>query len=222
MRTVPLSIVDCAVPLAAMPTKPVAATNVFRMRTSVRGIPMSFMIASEKRRGNVNTPSWKRPVSFFPESLSRCIVTRSILVTAGLLAVAACSTEPVSVQGRARFYNGATPGAPTGGANRSAVAGTGPINGGWQVSPDKITLHLRQIFLQSTQTSSAGSTEGPQTTADVDCLVTYDKSQPGLTQLADCPFTVDTGTYSAVTLFFDGSMEMLVNDPVNNLYTTAT
>jgi hypothetical protein len=138
------------------------------------------------------------------------------LASSLLLLLAACSTEPkhVSVTSRARFYNGATPHAVGSRANHSVTAAATPVSGVWLLSPDKITLHLRHIDLFTSSNSSTG--------AAVDCVVTYDKSQPGLTQLADCPFTIDTGTYTSLSLTFDGSMQMLVNDAANGFYSTAT
>src|ERR1051325_2228147 len=105
--------------------------------------------------------------------------SRSALALALIVAGSGCdSTAPkVTVQGKARFYNGATPGTAGSKANLS-VAAAPPFNGTWAVSPDKVTLHLKKIALMS-------SSNGGGTSADVDCAIQYDKSKPGLTQLAD-------------------------------------
>jgi hypothetical protein len=146
----------------------------------------------------------------------RWFMPRSRIALAFALIVVGTSCDSTgprgTVQGKARFYNGATPGTAGTPANLS-VAAAAPFNGTWAVSPDKVTLHLKKIMLLSNGNNG--------TSADVDCTVEYDKSKPGLTQLADCPFSVDAGTYSGLSLTFGGSEDILINDAVGGFYTTS-
>lgn len=137
----------------------------------------------------------------------------SALIVALAMAVSACdNTGPKSVQAKVRFLNGATPRATGAGATLN-VAGAPPANGDWLLSPDKMTLTLKRVFFQGT---------GPGASGELNCPITYDKSKPGLTELADCPFALDTGTYTAVSLFFAGPVEYFMSDATNGFYTTST
>lgn len=141
-------------------------------------------------------------------------------VLAGLvIAVAsgcADSSGPRSiVQARARFFAGATPSTTGAAAALTAAAGP-PADGIWAVSPDKVTLKLIRLDLQSSANQGTGQSIA------LDCTVTYDKSQPGLTQIGDCPFVADTGTYDRMGLVFAANEDLLINDATNNFYSTAT
>src|SRR5262249_17821591 len=80
------------------------------------------------------------------------------------------------------FFSGATPaGHPAAlravRANPFSTAVV-PRDGNWYLSPDKMILTVTSIQLQG----------GPMAPVAVNCSLTYDRSQPGLTKLADCPF----------------------------------
>ncbi len=135
------------------------------------------------------------------------------LIVALAVAVSACETGPKpKAQAKVRFLNGATPRA-TGTGAMLDIAAAPPANGDWLLSPDRMTLTLKRVFFQGT---------GPGVSGDLNCPITYDKSKPGLTELADCPFALDTGTYTAVTLFFAGPVEYFMNDATNGFFTTSS
>jgi hypothetical protein len=137
----------------------------------------------------------------------------STLVVALAMVLSACdNTGPKSVQAKVRFLNGATPRAAGTGATLN-IGAAPPANGDWLLSPDRMTLTLKRVFFQGT---------GSGTSQELNCPITYDKSKPGLTQLTDCPFAVDTGTYTAVSLTFAGPVEYFMNDATNGFYTTST
>lgn len=136
------------------------------------------------------------------------------LVAALAVIVSGCdntSPRPVA-QASVRFLNGATPRA-SGTDAALNVAAPPPANGEWLLSPDQMTLTLKRVFFQGTGSGMSG---------DLNCPVTYDKSKPGLTQLANCPFALDTGTYTTVSLFFAGPVGYLINDATNGFYTTSS
>lgn len=146
------------------------------------------------------------------------VACASIALLSAVLALACNTTSPKKrISATARFVNGASPSSPLiTSATRlasSTLASAVPANGRWFISPEKITMKLKHVFFS-----------GPDQTENipVDCTVTYDRSKPGLAQLADCPFTVPPGRYNAVTVFFDKNIDYLVNDPATGFYSTAT
>ena len=142
--------------------------------------------------------------------------TRRTVTLAAIAAMLAGCTDPhPQVQGRVKFFSGPTPGAVGTTAHLAANIGTIPRNGTWKLSPDKVTMRLTNITLRTADGPGGNSSAG-------DCTVTYEKSKPGLTQLADCPFTTDTGSFSGLNLVFSGTYEVFVNDDVHGFYSTST
>ncbi len=142
------------------------------------------------------------------------------------------SSRTVSVD--ARFYNGATSAASTVAARtmnqasiNAAATASLPIAAQavpqlcttgaqcWFLTPDRVTMTLTTI-------QPVLSSGDPTETIAVDCLVTYDNTKPGLTQLADCPFSLPPGTYSGFTLFVSPTMQVTVNDAAAGFYSTST
>jgi hypothetical protein len=134
------------------------------------------------------------------------------LVLVAMLA-SACSDDVHvggTVAGTAKLYNGATPaGVSLVAPQRQGVA----ADGKWLVSPNRLTMKLTTIGLM-------GNDGGPRET--VDCSVTYDQSQPGLTELGDCPFSIPPGTYTSLNLSFSTTISILVDDPTTGLFSTAS
>jgi len=110
--------------------------------------------------------------------------------------------------GTARLLNGATP--PTA-ALWSLPRPGAAAAGNWQLSPDQLRLTAQSLELLGES--------GPVTVTLADCQVTYDRSQPGLTQLGGCPFEVPPGTYSAARVIFAADYDLLIDDAVNGFYT---
>ena len=114
------------------------------------------------------------------------------------------------------FFSGATPaGHPA--ALRAVPAGALPLNavpkdGQWYLSPDKMILTVTSIYLQG----------GAMAPVAVDCALTYDRSQPGLTKLSDCPFAVPAGQYSGLNLAISPTYQVLIDDPVDGFYSTSS
>jgi hypothetical protein len=114
------------------------------------------------------------------------------------------------------FFSGATPaGHPA--ALRAVRPKTSsmiavPKDGQWYLSPDKMVLTVTSIQLQG----------GPMGPVAVNCSLTYDRSQPGLTKLSDCPFTAPAGTYSGLNLEISPTYQVLINDAVNGFYSTSS
>lgn len=135
------------------------------------------------------------------------------------LLLSSCADDKVRVPGSARFFNGATPPPSTAVATQSAVRDTSrgiaaAAAGSWSLSPDRMTLKLTAITLRSADNSGVAS--------PVDCAISYDKSKPTLTQIADCSFSAETGTYAKVDLTFAESYDLFINDDVNGFYTTSS
>ncbi|TMA43137.1 MAG: hypothetical protein E6J81_16455 [Deltaproteobacteria bacterium] len=114
------------------------------------------------------------------------------------------------------FFSGATPaGHPA--ALRAVRPNTLPMDvvpkdGQWYLSPDKMILTVTSIQLQG----------GSMDPVAVNCSLTYDRSQPGLTKLSDCPFAATAGTYSGLNLEISPTYQVLINDSVNGFYSTSS
>jgi hypothetical protein len=52
-----------------------------------------------------------------------------------------------------------------------------------------------------------------------DCAIDFDVAQPGLAQTLSCPFTVPADTYVSVGVQWGSSFDLLIDDPVDNIYT---
>lgn len=121
-----------------------------------------------------------------------------------------------TVTSTASVYNGPTAGTSqtTGLQARSlpqALVSYGtPQDGSWYLSPDKMVITVTSIKL------------GDGDAANVSCPITYDASKPGLTKLADCPFSVKEGNYSNGEITISPSYQVFINDPTNGFYTTAS
>jgi hypothetical protein len=121
---------------------------------------------------------------------------------------AARSPDAATASGVARLVHGAAPPATFAAIAPPPAPAT---DGRWYVTPDQVHLKLNRIRLDA----ATGGTGGDLT----DCGVTFDKTLPSLSALLDCPFPVDAGTYVSMTVFVDGTAQVLVNDPVNGIFT---
>ncbi|HYV57402.1 MAG TPA: hypothetical protein VE911_07655 [Candidatus Nitrosopolaris sp.] len=117
-----------------------------------------------------------------------------------------------SSSGTVSFFSGATPaGHPAAlrGVHPGVVV---PKDGQWYLSPDKMILTVTSIQLQ-------GGAMGP---VAVNCPFTYDRSQPGLTKLSDCPFAVTAGTYTGLNVEISPTYQVLIDDTDDGFYSTSS
>lgn len=127
-----------------------------------------------------------------------------------LFFVAACSG---GVTAKASFLNGA---GGTGGSHARFAPAVIPFGAPVIASPDKVTVTFTQLSLQQGFNGS-----GPS--ADLsDCVVTYDRSQASGSHLLDCEFSVDPGTYDTIRISYKTTLQVLIDDPVNNYYSDPT
>ena len=88
-----------------------------------------------------------------------------------------------------------------------------PSDGKWLVTPDtaKVTV-LRINFAGAAGTNGTG--------ADLtNCALTFNKTTASLATLLDCPFDVEPGTYTGMTVFVGGTFDVTVADAINGIYT---
>ena len=128
----------------------------------------------------------------------------------------ALSRQAGSSSATISFFSGATPaGHPA--ALRAVRPNTLPMDvvpkdGQWYLSPDQMILTVTSIQLQG----------GSMDPVAVNCPLTYDRSQPGLTKLSDCSFAATAGTYSGLNLGISSTYQVLINDSVNGFYSTSS
>src|SRR3954462_12044312 len=105
-------------------------------------------------------------------------IPRDLALVAFATMLSSCTDPHAQVQGRAKFFSGATPAAAGALAGQSTIAAAVVAgNGTWKLSPDRVTMKLTGIALRTAEGPGANGSAG-------DCTVTYEKSKPGLTQLA--------------------------------------
>lgn len=94
------------------------------------------------------------------------------------------------------------------------LTGTGVASdGNWKVTPDRVQVTITRLNLHGVDAAN-------DTGADlVDCTVTYDRANASGESLLDCPFTVDAGSYTNMDVFTDGTVQILISDAVNGIYT---
>jgi hypothetical protein len=126
----------------------------------------------------------------------------------GIVTDGASNTAQVT----AHVLNGATPAVLSAAA---PVLNAVPGDGNWTVSPNKMRLTLTEVQLTTSATGIGGGARAQLT----DCVIETDLAQPGLAALVDCPFTVEPGTYAGFGLSFNGTYEVLIDDPTNGLFT---
>src|SRR5262249_22363468 len=109
------------------------------------------------------------------------------------------------------FFSGATPaGHPA--ALHAVRPHVVPKDGQWYLSPDQMILTVTSIELLGGSTGAVA----------VNCPFTYDRSQPGLTKLSDCPIAVAAGTYSGLNVEISPTYQVLIDDPDDGFYSTST
>jgi hypothetical protein len=81
------------------------------------------------------------------------------------------------------------------------------------ISPDQVRVRLTGLQFvndrREMQRISLGS----------DCVVTYDKAAPSLSTRLDCPFEVEAGTFVTLGLEFSATVQVLIDDEANGLFT---
>ncbi len=124
---------------------------------------------------------------------------------------AAGAADAARARGVAHIVHGAAP--PTT-LRATGPARGAPTDGKWDVSPDQVRVTLTRIRLERADGGSGGEL--------TDCALSFDKASASLTNLLDCPFPVDPGTYLSMTVFVDGAFEVLISDPSNGIFTDAS
>lgn len=130
-------------------------------------------------------------------------------------------TVTSTITGTASFLNGPTPAGAVASVSTSKRLALGkaavtPSDGNWLLSPDQMILTLTAVNLLTSSGSSSG------TLTNSTCTITYDRSQVGLAKLVDCPFTVESGTYTSINLSFNATYQVLINDATNGFYSTSS
>jgi hypothetical protein len=91
-----------------------------------------------------------------------------------------------------------------------------PANGEWWVSPNKVRVKIDHIGFNGANGTGTG-------TELTNCTVEYDRSTPSLTNLLDCPFTIDHAvTALDINLQLNATFEVLISDPVNGIFSDAS
>jgi hypothetical protein len=136
-----------------------------------------------------------------------------------VLAIGACDGDdggpgdPEKVAGNASILHGPAPMASP--AQARTGAHVVPTDGWWVVSPDQLRLRLTQLVFGS-------DSMGLDDIAIEDCVIPYERDGAGLSQLVDCPFEVDEGSWTEIRLTIDSTYEVLIDDDANGLYTDPT
>ena len=138
------------------------------------------------------------------------------VIMAGAFLHSSCDRS-VLVQGTARILNGATAPATVSKALPSRLAAsksTVPEDGVWILSPDQVRITIVQVSLWG------GPGSKTMHRAELtECTVTYDRSAPSLSSRLDCPFEVAVGSYYSVSINYELTHQVLIDDPVNSFYT---
>jgi hypothetical protein len=109
------------------------------------------------------------------------------------------------------FRNGPTPGAP---ALAPAEGRRWPLTAGrWLISPDRVRVTVTRIDLTEAVTYAQRSIDLP------DVVVTYDRAAASLAPLRTTSVVIPDGTYVSMILYMSDTFEVLVDDPVNGVYT---
>ncbi len=87
-----------------------------------------------------------------------------------------------------------------------------PADGRWAISPDEATLTLTSIDLVRDDGQ-------PYSFDFVDCRPTYRADSESLTELLDCPFQIEPGSYVALGVSASTTYELVLDDEVNGFFT---
>jgi hypothetical protein len=114
-----------------------------------------------------------------------------------------------SVPGTARIAQGASASA----AARVDRVAAPAIDGRWTLSPNSATVTITKLRFWGDD----------QETVDIEgCTPTYERDAPRLSTFLDCPFEVPTGTYRSLSIAVAGDASVMIDDPVNGLFTDPT
>ena len=146
---------------------------------------------------------------------------RALMIAVSTLAATACGhSSPGAAHGTARVLNGATPGSLAAAINPPARSNAATASDGtWAISPNKLRLTLESIDFQSAFQGSGDGGGAVERATLSGCKVTYDRGQPGLSRLLDCPFTLKAGTYASAFATFNPTYEILIDDSTNGIFT---
>ena len=132
------------------------------------------------------------------------------------------SFKPMTT-GKMSFLNGATTAVSFTQNNNSSHTRkrfSAPSDGPWKLTPSRMTVSITGVgFLPE------GSDPNSATGSVVDvsgCTATYDQSQPSLISLSNCPIQFPAGTYSAVTIAYSTTYQVLINDSAASIYSDPT
>lgn len=86
-----------------------------------------------------------------------------------------------------------------------------PADGHWALSPTQGRVTLTGLAFQGT--------DGNVATAPLtDCVPTYVRDDPALSQILDCPFDVPPGTYAGVGVSMLTTFDVLIDDATNGFF----
>lgn len=118
---------------------------------------------------------------------------------------------PVIAHGVAQLLHG-----PSTTTTGSATGASTMTDGRWAISPAQAVVTITALQFQSVD---------PAVVANVSltsCQATYAVDTTSLTSLAMCPFEVPAGSYASVTISVSTTLQLLIDDTVNGLYTDPT
>jgi hypothetical protein len=147
------------------------------------------------------------------KSANNALTARAVLLLA-VCALAACSsTEPrPRVAGTMRFRLGGTSGAAAILGNASIQSAPLVVGTDYITSPNKAKITFTSVLFRDAKGETLG------TSAFTDCAVTYDRSLQSGATLLDCPFTIPVGEISQMVVYFDKTIQILVSDATNGIY----
>jgi hypothetical protein len=138
---------------------------------------------------------------------------KGILTVAVTIALAACGGKRPTVPATASAIMGPST-APPGSALSSDVGvAAAPLTEGsfWKLSPDKAKVTVTGIDF---------TVDGIGTNMDLSgCSGLYDRSKSSGAQLFQCPVQIPIGKITALTVRYSASIDVLINDTTNGIYT---
>jgi len=142
--------------------------------------------------------SWRSFYSLQEEVMLRISIS---IVALALFCCAGCGKTTLLP----RWLNGALFHGTTGTTSRSQS--TRLSNSQYRITPKQMAASISWISF-----SSSSNDADSNKVAVSNCTATYDQTQPSLSQLSDCQFSVPEGTYQAVTLGYSVTFQTLFDD----------
>lgn len=141
----------------------------------------------------------------------------SLLILSGVFTLSCSSSKSTDsagprVAGQAQFRKGGTPSSTLVSKFNNP---TQQVDGNWRLSPDQAKINFVSLdFIKEDGSSSASSLTS--------CEITYNRQSLSGSQILNCDFTIEVGTYVGMIVYFEPQIDILISDSVNNIYTTTT